>query len=553
MGISIGLGIGVPRATFKTGLTPLTFNEGTEAVLVLDASGSGDEALEIRPNHFFEYDANTWGLLYMAKSSSSNDTRTIKLATSPKSGFVPETAIWTKQGTVLTRGSGQWDSQLASATVVKDGSTWILMYESFVNGQVGLATGTDLLSLTKHPSNPVINNNASSDFNKYMRHPVAIISGTDLYCMHEGRDGAPNLIEGSALGYAKCPLSDLTNWTISSTPLIDPTNIQYARGPFSNAANANIVEIDGIYYWWFQGYGNVTQNELSYGGTSYAYATNLEGPWTIVGTENYHIYMGLDGYNGSNDFYETWQEVTPVVVDGQTPAMYGWSVTSSGIGNITLDGSTFTNQFRGFSVDDNFNAGSIDTSKWTVDNTSSGISVTQSGGSLNIVADGLVNNSNFDTVFESVDSLNNDDGVVVFFVDLTVSDPQTGDIYVVEISNAARNYAVRLSRSTTTDMITFRILRNSTIIESEDVDFTGGTGKFKIIIKERSVFELWKADSTDTYFDPLLSFSPSGMTNRDWSIKAVTNNTIAAGGQTISFNQISFGRYDHGLVSYFET
>lgn len=543
LGLGLDMSLLLRNFVVESDDVPMTFQIGTAPTVMLASSGTGDEALEIRPLDFFEYDENTWGLLYAAKSSSLGSTRTFKYATSAKSGF---NHIWTKQGTVLSGGGGAWDEALGGATLAKNGSTWILLYCSIGTGKIGVATGTSLGSLTKNASNPVIDNTASSGFNKYLRHPIATVKDSTLYCHYEGRAEFANKIINSKIGYATAPLSDLTDWTISSDILIEPTDISYASGQNNAVANANIIKVGNYYYMWFQGYPpQDSASEFEFGGTSYAYSTDLLN-WTIIGTNNYHVYMGLFGYNGSNDYYHTCQEVTPVY-DGSTFCLYMWDLTSSDIGKIDLDGGVFINTFRGFEMADNFDDNIIDTSKWTI-GSGDGITVSETGGKLVIDCDGVGSETGYPILVESKTSLNNDDGVIVCCFNLERSTPTTGDAYVVEISNSDNSNVVRLMVSTTANKIRYIVRESSANIVDQTYDYTGDD-TFKFVISKRDIVELWRKDGAN-FVHVHQRTGLTGINNTDWTFKLKANNSA---GQTVSLNDFAFGHYDSGKVATFQT
>jgi hypothetical protein len=519
-----------------------TFRIGTAPTLILDISGAGDETIEIRPLDFFDYDEDTYGLLYTSRTGAGQGNRVFKLATSAKSGF---NHVWTKQGVVLSPTPAAWDDQLGGAALTKNGSTWVLIYDDFSGGQMGVATGTNLLSLTKHASNPVMDNTASvGAFNRYLRHPSANIIGDTLYCHYEGRELTAGTIVKSNLGYATCPLSDLTDWTIHPEILVDASNIEYGRGVNDAVANAKIIFIDGWYYWWFQAYG--VQNDAEdydFGGTSYAYSKDLVN-WNIVGTENYHVYMGLFGYNGSSDFYATCQEVTPVYHNG-VKSIYMWDLTSTGIGKIELDGDAFVNTFRGFTMADNFNDNSIDVSKWTT-GTGSGITISETGGKIEIVCDGVGSESGDPVLLESIASINSDDGNVICCFDMTRSTPTTGDYFSYEISNADRTTGIRIQRATTTNTIDIYVYEGGVLALGRNFAFTG-SDKFKIQIGQRNIINIYKGNGT--VFSHVTEWTTATFTNIDFTFKIVANNSV---GQTLTLDNFAFGEYDSGLTSTFE-
>jgi len=393
-----------------------------------------------------------------------------------------------------------------------------------------------------------MDNTASTGFNKYLRHPIATIIGSTLYCHYEGRPTAANLITTSKIGYATAPLTDLTDWTISGSVLIDPTDIGYATADDSAVVNPNIIKIGNYYYLWFQAFASwVASGVGAYGGTSYAYSEDLIN-WTIVGTENYHIYMGLFGFNSSSDFYQTCQEVTPVW-DGLNMSIYFWNSKSDNIGKIDLNGAAFTNVFRGFSLSDNFDDNDIDTDKWTI-GSGTGITVSETGGKLQIVCDGA-STQGFTTLVTSKTIMNNDDGNIVCCFNFERSLPTTGDTYGAELSNSDRSNSIRLQRHTAVaNKIEFRINEGVTTVVNELFDFDGDD-VFKIVIGARNLIELWKGNGV--YFDFLHQYeSTSVFNNTDWTFKLNAVNSIGSG-QTIKLDNFAFGEFDSGKISTFIT
>lgn len=543
----LGLGLTVKKGGVSNYDAPRNFEIGTAPTVVLAASGTGDEAREIRPLNFFEYDADTWGLLYAAKSTTAASTRVFKYATALKAGF---NHSWTKQGVVLTGGVGDWDENLGGATLEKDGSKWILLYCSITEGKIGVATGTVLGSLTKSVNNPVIDNTLSSGFNKYLRHPIATIEGSTLYCHYEGRATSANQIINSKIGYATAALTDLDSWTISDTVLIEPSDISYASGQNNSVANANKVKIGSYYYMWFQGYPpQDSAGEFEFGGTSYAYATDLGGPWTIKGTENYHIPMGLFGYNSSTEYFHTCQEVTPVFASGVL-SIYMWDDQSSNIGKIDLNGGTFVNSFRGFVASDNFNDNSIDVSTWTTQN-GNGITISETGGKMVVDCNGAADDTTFTPWITSNDSLNSDDGNVICCFNLERTTPTTGDFYGVELSNSAlgNDNVIRFARDTVAGQIRIVIRENNSTITQNAYSYSGNE-TFKITISKRNRYDIYRGDGAN--FDHIEGAVISGFENTDWTFRLKAVNSIGAG-QTISLDNWAFGHYDSGKVATFQT
>lgn len=522
-----------------------TFNQGTTPTTVFTPVGE-DEVDGIRPLKFFSYDSNTYGLLYLAGSMSIAQTRKIKLATSLKSGF---NHSWTRQGTVLEGGgAGQWDYKIGSADIVHDGSQWILAYDTFDTGVVGIATGTDLLNLTKHVSNPLIDNSASTGaFNRYLRHVNLNIIGDTLYCHYEGRKDFVQPIINSNIGYATAPLSDITNWTIHSDILVNSKDINYSTGANGALINANIISVDGYYYIWWMGYVP-SQSGFAYelGGTSYAYSTDLVN-WNIVGDEHYHIKTTLFGYNTSNDYYATVQEVTPVYHNG-VMSIYMWDITSPNIANIELNGSPFVNTFPDFEMSDNFNDGIVDTNKWTV-GTGNGITVSETGGKLQIVCDGIGSEASEPVILESKTTLNNDDvGSIVCCFNMESEVTGVGDLYSFELSSLDRNYGVRFERSSVVDKITVKRIEAGVETFSQDINYFGDR-YFKIVIWGRTNVYIFM--NSGLYFQNLFNWEDiNSITNISWSFKVIANNSS---GQTLKMNDFAIGVYDNGKLSTFQT
>ena len=519
--------------------TPKKFQLGSPPLVVLQ-NGGGDESFGIRPLQFFDYSDTEWGLLYLAQQGSSNLTRTIKLATANKSGF---DHTWIKQGQVLDKGSGSdWDRGIGGGNVVRYGEQWILIYDGFEEGMLGIATGTDLLSMTKSVNNPVIDNTANiTDFNRYSRHPNILIHNGLLYCVYEGRNQDPRLIINSKPAYATAPLNDIENWTINPNPLFYGEDIEYADGESKAICNFNINKIEGYYYMWYQAYApQDNADDYEFGGTSYAYSRNLVN-WNFVGTKNYHIPMSLFGYSSSNEFYQTCQENTPAYVNGEM-SIYMWDLTTSFIGRVPLDNGKFINEFRGFELEDDFNDDSVDTNKWTV-GSGTGITVSETGGKLQIVADGVGSESSFPTLLTSNVSLNNDDcGAIHCVFDLTVSDVDS-DYFSVELSDATRDNRIALSRNLTSGIL-FEIYESGSQTQSVTVPFTGSS-IFKFTISGRNRCELYIGD---IFFNFIQRYQVASFQNIDWFFKIVMNNNA---GQTLTLDNFALGKYDQPKVKDF--
>lgn len=349
------------------------------SVETLTHSGVGDEAFGVRSPEIFEFDATTWGMLYMQRSSTSAGGRKgIAYATAPKS--TPHT--WTKQGQIIAQGSGgSWDEEPAGATIFKESGTWHLYYDGATTGKIGLASGASLGSLTKHASNPLIDNTSDTGaFNRISRHPAfGDKIGSTYYLFYEGRVGPVTTeFETGEITYATS--TDLVSWTISDAKPIDSTG--FSNGYFKKMAMPTIKKIGDIYFMLVLA-SDPTGNEpfARGGGLGFATSTDLI-TWTFVTSEMWLVYLRAQCGD-----WDTVRQEPSLMIDGSNHALY----FSGGIeiGYINLPVGTFDNTLPDSLFEDDFNDGSLNLTKWTKTEVD-GKTVVEEGGVLKLKADGLV-------------------------------------------------------------------------------------------------------------------------------------------------------------------
>ncbi len=130
---------------------------------------------------------------------------------------------------VLTNGgSSAWDRTLRGKYVLKVNSTYYLFYiggPSWQSAHIGLATSSDGISWTKHPSNPVMRSNRyTGDPERSYAAPVVYHDGAKFYMYYSAWDG-------SGWHISLATSSDGTNWTRhGSNPII-------SNGPNANSWN----------------------------------------------------------------------------------------------------------------------------------------------------------------------------------------------------------------------------------------------------------------------------------------------------------------------------
>lgn len=143
----------------------------------------------------------------------------VGLATSPDGVF------FTDRGSVLRRGPGVWDSEMASfADVVWGGRNFFMVYEGkgASRGEVGLATSSDGLSFQKSPFNPILR--ITEGFERAnIGTPSLLRVGTESPMHYHGFDWT-DLRVGLARG------SDLTNLQKEGRPLLSVADCGWDSG-----------------------------------------------------------------------------------------------------------------------------------------------------------------------------------------------------------------------------------------------------------------------------------------------------------------------------------
>jgi predicted GH43/DUF377 family glycosyl hydrolase len=167
----------------------------------------------------------------------------------------PDGISWTKaaENPVLTSGApGTWDeSWVESPTVVKVGSTFYMWYtgvQAATQFRIGMATSTDGVNWTKHPSNPVFEPEPANDWeNAFVYAPAVVSDGTRFRMWYVGLN-AVTFLSASRIGLA-CSDDGVTWRRLGSNPVLDvgQTGSWDQNGPFV----PTVVYRDGAYRMWY--------------------------------------------------------------------------------------------------------------------------------------------------------------------------------------------------------------------------------------------------------------------------------------------------------------
>ncbi|NUN12158.1 MAG: hypothetical protein HUU55_00825 [Myxococcales bacterium] len=176
-------------------------------------------------------EGNTWYLVYEGAGLSSSWPGDIGLATST------DGVTWIKSAAnpILKHQTTGWEKvNIGTPSLWKKGSTWYLFYHGFdgKDVQIGVATGTDLKTLVRHPQNPIIKTGVAGSWDSGTVGWRSIIAeGNDYYMVFEGSTDPPYDVAKWSSGIARS--TDLLNWTKwSKNPVLVPTTQGFGQdGP----------------------------------------------------------------------------------------------------------------------------------------------------------------------------------------------------------------------------------------------------------------------------------------------------------------------------------
>jgi predicted GH43/DUF377 family glycosyl hydrolase len=271
---------------------------------------------------------------------------------------------WTRYGTVLSPGGGEWESNaVGTPTVWKEAKAWYMLYEGFGSGagQVGLATSLDGKNWTRHSKNPVLTNFLGEHLDIAVD---SIIKLDGVYYAYGHYDtGAAQWAGGMFT------TTDLLKWSAypgnpilaNSTVLVDNGVNYFMYGVTSNP--------DGLapYYLKFSRYRkDVVPPLISNVTTTILNGTTAKIAWKTNEMADSQVEYGLTpSYGALSPFDSTLITSHAMTLSGLQPnKTYHYRVKSRDeAGNLALSGD-FSFKTPNWIFMDNFNAGSLNAGKW---------------------------------------------------------------------------------------------------------------------------------------------------------------------------------------------
>ncbi|MBI4385776.1 MAG: hypothetical protein HY551_00185 [Elusimicrobia bacterium] len=156
---------------------------------------------------------------------------------------------------ILRHGSG-WESvNVGTPSLWKEGTTWYLFYHGFDGArvQIGVAAGSDLTRLEKHPGNPVLKTGPPEAWDEGTVGKRSILKqGGVYYMMFEGSTRPPYRQARWSSGLARS--TDLLHWEkFQDNPVLPRTEGGFGfDGP-------ELVSLDGKIWAYFRSQGNATE------------------------------------------------------------------------------------------------------------------------------------------------------------------------------------------------------------------------------------------------------------------------------------------------------
>ena len=430
---------------------------------VLSKSGTGDENDEIRNPCIVEFDATTWVQFYIARSTTRREG--ISYATSPKS----DPHNWTKQGSlILASRPGFWDDDISGVAVIKENGTWYVYYGSWDSGAIGLATGATLLTLTRFSTDPIIDQTATSNFDKYLRHP-SIIKYQDVYYLYtETREDSPNLVGFKNSNITFFTSTNLTDWARLGSPLFDDNlwNTYYY-----------LLGMPTIKFWNGKFHmfmiGTYVVGGIGKTGPGVVYARgDSPSSWSIISHNKWGMpKRGREGvWNAGNN-----QEPELFLIDKDNLFLYingRTGPTAIGNGYYTLKLDNFVDILPTALINEDFTGVSTPTD-WTYTE-QFGVTVTQSDG-LTIDADGTQDSVAFTVVECDIDIVNINQIAFSYAFNYNVTPLNSTAELSFEVSNSDRSTGLFITRNNTAGTITGKIITDSVEIVNATGAITNDT------------------------------------------------------------------------------
>lgn len=165
----------------------------------------------------------------------------------------PDGTNWTKYSgnPILEVRPGTWESVTSNAPKVYfNGSSYIMMYSGFdgINYNIGLATSTDGIQFTKHPSNPVLSRGNTGDWDANSVVTNALVYNEEKLCLFFS--GGP---------YAPVGFATSTDGGVSWVKY--PGNPVFTTGPSgswdgSRVAPGSLMVTENLFKYWYTGYSS---------------------------------------------------------------------------------------------------------------------------------------------------------------------------------------------------------------------------------------------------------------------------------------------------------
>lgn len=159
-------------------------------------------------------------------------------------------------------GGGAWDnSRRCVVSIVHFNGTYYMYYQGYntafeTDAQIGLATSTDGVNFTPHPSNPIIPRVADT-WEHWVANPAVVRVGSTWYMMYSGGDNAGN---DMLIGLATS--NDGITWTKNGgNPVFIDTASWISSGGYSKMEVAGLSYYDGTFYlYYFRKWGIYPRN-----------------------------------------------------------------------------------------------------------------------------------------------------------------------------------------------------------------------------------------------------------------------------------------------------
>jgi predicted GH43/DUF377 family glycosyl hydrolase len=426
--------------------------EATNPVLDLGESDEWDDGGIQNPK--VTYFDNTWRMYYTGfkDGGSSQSDWQIGLATSD------DGITWSRYDSnpIIPKGGvGEWDENMvASAGVIKDGDTYKMWYhgrDAADKHRIGLATSTDGTNWTKYDSNPVMEPSVSGWDSAHIYSARVIKEGETYKMWYTGQ----SLTSKPQIGYATSPdgitwtkyegnpvipySSDYQRWNRALNELLDTLKIGdkyvlFCEGtkefPYEAYRIGMFYSSDGINWTEHSNNPVFTFNAAGEWDDYHALHPNLV--WDPVEKTFYLYYIGTNGQSFDNvakvglaglimdgviveehcqiDFDDirftdsTGENKLSYWLEGvdEGKRAIAWVKVEDSLetdkdiyiyyGNLTaVSESSGESVFEFF---DDFDDESLDAAKWTAVSTSQGVTVTETGGYLNIGGTSSASNAN---------------------------------------------------------------------------------------------------------------------------------------------------------------